>query len=161
MSKEEECRGSFTVEAALLMPFLLLVVMGIIYFSFYLHDRCVLQVFAERGAVYLTNALDEGTIGERIVTETEKTKIISQIATLAKKQLFLGKEVTGVWENTIVGVQVRLTSRYTVPFAMVGGWMQDAKLEVATRRDYHDPVDSVRLGNVIYRQIKQLSKKQK
>lgn len=35
--------GSLTVEACLLMPFLLLVIFMVITFSFYLHDRCIVS----------------------------------------------------------------------------------------------------------------------
>lgn len=44
-------RGSFTVEAALLMPVIFLVLMGLLYLNFYVHNRAWLTAAAYEAAV--------------------------------------------------------------------------------------------------------------
>ena len=55
-------RGSFTIEATLLMPFIIGVLVFIIYMAFYTHDRAVLTkcayVAALRGSQILTGDAD-------------------------------------------------------------------------------------------------------
>ena len=46
-----EKKGSLTVEAALLMPVLLLVMMGILYLFFWVHNRAWLTAAAYEAAV--------------------------------------------------------------------------------------------------------------
>ena len=44
-------KGSFTIEAALLMPLLLMVLMGVLYLDFFVHDRAWLTSAACEAAV--------------------------------------------------------------------------------------------------------------
>lgn len=44
-------KGSFTVEAALLMPVIFLVLMGLLYLNFYVHNRAWLTAAAYEAAV--------------------------------------------------------------------------------------------------------------
>lgn len=41
-------KGSFTVEASILVPFILFILMAVIYLLFFLHDRAILQSCALR-----------------------------------------------------------------------------------------------------------------
>jgi len=43
--------GSYTVEASLLFPFILSVIVFLIYISFFLHDRCVMNQSAYQAAL--------------------------------------------------------------------------------------------------------------
>ena len=58
-------KGSFTVEAALLMPVIFLVLMGLLYLNFYVHNRAWLTAAAYEAAVsgsmegYSKNAIAE------------------------------------------------------------------------------------------------------
>lgn len=45
------CQGSFTVEAAMVMPLVLLVIMGILYLFFFVHNRAWLTAAAYEAAV--------------------------------------------------------------------------------------------------------------
>ena len=44
-------KGSYTVEASLLFPFILSVIVFIMYMSFFLHDRCVMNQSAYQAAL--------------------------------------------------------------------------------------------------------------
>lgn len=52
-------RGSYTVEAALLMGILLPLLVAVIYMGFYLHDRAFLQGAAHEAAVYASLHADD------------------------------------------------------------------------------------------------------
>ncbi len=54
-----QARGSYTVEASLLMGIILPVLVGIIYMGFFLHDRGFLQCAAYEAAVYASLHADD------------------------------------------------------------------------------------------------------
>lgn len=49
--KKLKLKGSYTVEASLLFPFILSVIVFIMYMSFFLHDRCVMNQSAYQAAL--------------------------------------------------------------------------------------------------------------
>ncbi len=49
--KKTRLEGSYTIEAALLFPFILTVIVMIMYLSFFLHDRCVMNQSAYQAAL--------------------------------------------------------------------------------------------------------------
>ncbi len=49
--KKIKLKGSYTVEASLLFPFILSVIVFIMYMSFFLHDRCVMNQSAYQAAL--------------------------------------------------------------------------------------------------------------
>ncbi|MCR5775602.1 MAG: pilus assembly protein [Lachnospiraceae bacterium] len=55
-------KGSYTVEAALIFPFIMGVIVFIIFISFYLHDRAVMESCAYQAA--LKGSLERKDIGE-------------------------------------------------------------------------------------------------
>lgn len=59
MRKIGRLRGSFTLEAALLMTLLLPVLFSLIYASFFLHDRTILQGAACEVAAMVSNLTEE------------------------------------------------------------------------------------------------------
>ena len=44
-------KGSFTIEAALLMPLVLMILIGVLYLDFFVHDRAYLTAAAYEAAV--------------------------------------------------------------------------------------------------------------
>ena len=49
--KKIRLEGSYTIEAALLFPFIMTVIIMLIYISFFLHDRCVMNQSAYQAAL--------------------------------------------------------------------------------------------------------------
>jgi hypothetical protein len=65
--KDEE--GSVTIEAALVVPVVMIIVISTLYFSFYMHDRVILTSECE----YVYQNWNNGNISEdSIVSETKK-----------------------------------------------------------------------------------------
>ncbi|MDO4343586.1 MAG: pilus assembly protein [Eubacteriales bacterium] len=57
--RKQELKGSYTVEAALLMGILMPVLVGIIYMGFYLHDRAFAQAAAHEAAACASLARED------------------------------------------------------------------------------------------------------
>ena len=68
-------KGSFTIEAALLMPLILMVLMGLLYLDFFVHNRA-----------WLTAAACESAHMRR--QSVEVWKVIKKTETYMKKQIF-------------------------------------------------------------------------
>ncbi len=62
-------KGSYTVEASFLLPMILTVIVLIIYLSFFLHDRAVLQSAAYTAALRGSQMIS----GEKVFSEVEKS----------------------------------------------------------------------------------------
>ena len=46
-------KGSFTIEAALLMPLVLMILIGVLYLDFFVHDRAYLTADIKRKGTYM------------------------------------------------------------------------------------------------------------
>ena len=64
-------KGSFTVEAACVMPVILLVLMGLLYLNFYVHNRAWLTAAAYEAAI---SGSMQGNAGDNKAYETAQTK---------------------------------------------------------------------------------------
>ena len=72
------CKGSLTVEAALIMPVVLGVIVLFLYMAMYLHDRCAIQYVCQQAAleaVYREGDF-EAFAGEFADNELEKKLIL-------------------------------------------------------------------------------------
>lgn len=82
---ETVCRGSFTVEASLLMPLVIAVFLFIIYLGFYLHDACVLRqnaylISQKAGQISQRDAGQvRGRIQELVSTEAEHALLAAKV----------------------------------------------------------------------------------
>lgn len=68
-----ECKGSFSVEAAMLMPFVIIVVMTMVYYAIYIYDRTMLIADTNSIVVFLR---DEKSVE---VIERDERGIIFEI----------------------------------------------------------------------------------
>lgn len=79
-------KGSFTIEAALLMPLVLMILIGVLYLDFFVHDRA-----------YLTAALMRQQ-------SAAVWKDIKRKGTYMKRRIYREEcwEVSGCWEERIL-----------------------------------------------------------
>lgn len=160
--------GSLTVEAAFIMPFVLLSVFAIIYLSFYLHDKCriygaVNQVLhksilsikhdtdIESGEV----AFDQ--INERGVfylpfgsTDLEQERINKYLGKELKKGLFICEIIsTEVMVDKLkVSITVKAKPRITIlGFSNIGEPFSD--INVTEQGQIHNPAETIRLSEVV------------
>lgn len=66
---KKKYKGSYTVEASFLLPMILTVIVLIIYMSFFLHDRAVLQSAAYTSALRGSQMIS----GEKVFSEVENS----------------------------------------------------------------------------------------
>ncbi|MCC8066281.1 MAG: hypothetical protein LIO94_04170 [Clostridiales bacterium] len=130
-------RGSYTVEAAVIMSITILVLGTLIFAIFYAHDRAVFQsIVCEMAAA-----------GSSCATENEQTKAVDAVKKQVKASRFLGsQELTG---SAAVGedqVSASWSAVYPVPgFAMkylAGG---ELSIETSWNSMIAAPVDTIRL----------------
>ena len=58
-------KGSFTIEAALLMPLVLMILIGVLYLDFFVHDRAYLTAAAYEAAVTYRLEVPAGFLGQK------------------------------------------------------------------------------------------------
>ncbi len=102
--KKIRFEGSYTVEAALLFPFILSVIVFIIYLSFFLHDRCVMNQSAYQAALRASRIKtgDNKVMGtaQRAAKELmEKTVLATQNVTHSVD--ISGSEITVRYEGVL------------------------------------------------------------
>lgn len=67
---KRKLKGSYTIEASLLFPFILMILILIIYFSFFIHDRCIMHAAAYTAALRGSQILNED---EDVFSKVEKS----------------------------------------------------------------------------------------
>jgi hypothetical protein len=82
-----ELKGSFTIEAALIMPLILGTIVALLYMSFFLHDNAVIK----EGTILLTNRYTN----ERNLSNTQiKQKIQENIRPVILDKVIVTKNIT-------------------------------------------------------------------
>lgn len=161
-------KGSFTIEAALILPIVLLVIMTLIYFAFFLHDRNRMQVIADKAlhkatmsvkhlSDVRTGEVDYQQLNERGVsywvagaTEGEELQREKYLEEEYKKGFFC-TEVTGV--KVTIGRQ-RITvfaeGRIHIPISGLMKYFRFPKsMTITVEGSIHNPAELIRSCSVI------------
>lgn len=107
--------GYFTVEAALLLPFAMMIIVFMIFLSFYCYDRCILEQCAYAAAL-------RGSSNRFVNTQEAYEEAAGAAEDLIQGKLFAVREV-----NTTVrvsGLAVTVSYEYEVNMP-VGNWLMD------------------------------------
>lgn len=124
-------KGSFTIEAALLMPLVLMILIGVLYLDFFVHDRA-----------YLTAAAYEAAVSGSMEGYKKKVNIYEKADIQGR---MLGDIGLPGGENlsmqTNAGKTVKVTYRLEVPAGFLG---QKWKLEVSGKAKPLRPVGWIR-----------------
>ena len=80
--------GSLTLEATLLMPFILAVICILLYLSFYFHNQIILEAIACESAIKASQIKDE-TEMYNLLDQLLENKLLGGVVT--KKQVFIGE----------------------------------------------------------------------
>ena len=103
-------RGSFTIEAALLMPVIFLVLMGVLYLNFFVHNRA-----------WLTAAAYEAAVSGSMEGYSKNGKVYEKADIQGR---MLGSTGLPVGENfsmqTSAGKSVQVTYRMEIPVGFLG-----------------------------------------
>lgn len=130
----KDCRGSFTIEAAVIVSFLVFLMQAIILFSFFLYNRCSMERAAAMGALRGSQEIWQDNSFRYQKTEEGINNILSYNLlgqALTEKEI----EVKG----NLVRVKLRLQSRF-------------GELETEAEKKAVNPVIFIRN----YRKLKQI-----
>ena len=124
-------KGSFTIEAALLMPLVLMILIGVLYLDFFVHDRAYLTAAAYEAAVSgsMEGYKKKGNIYEKADIQG---RMLGGIGLLGGKNLSM---------QTNAGKTVKVNYRLEVPAGFLG---QKWKLEVNGKAKPLRPVGWIR-----------------
>ena len=90
-----KCRGSLVVEASLVLPVVLGVLVFLIFAGFYVHDRCIVAACSEETAVWLAH--EKAVNGEK--ARLDASSVSGQFS--ADKELFLDPVYSGAVGNDV------------------------------------------------------------
>ena len=124
-------KGSFTIEAALLMPLVLMILIGVLYLDFFVHDRAYLTAAAYEAAVSgsMEGYKKKGNIYEKADIQG---RMLGDIGLPGGENLSM---------QTNAGKTVKVTYRLEVPAGFLG---QKWKLEVSGKAKPLRPVGWIR-----------------
>lgn len=166
--KLKRAKASFTIEAALIMPIVLFVIVALIYTSFYLYDWCRLRAIADialhKAVVTIKHEADFNT-GRVDYEHINDRGVFFRIAGSSrpdedKTRNYLTKELQrGFFCTEIRDVQVTIEKRnitvhisgeFNVPMKGIMEYVGSHKrMEVTVDSPTHDPAELLRMMDVI------------
>lgn len=162
------CKASITVEAAFVMPTILLAVFTILYLTFYLHDMCRVQGIVDETlhkaglcvkyeADLNTDKVDYESIMERGVFDLlpgERAEVEQELQTYLQqrlaKGLFLSQiaDVQAAVETTKLKITIRTESRIVIPW-IKRFFEKYSDTVILGEYPIHDPAQTIRICEVI------------
>lgn len=132
-------KGSFTVEAALVFPIVLAVVLFLIYSAFYIHNREVLTEAAYETAVY-------GSVIDRTDSDSMKRKMLAKCSRAVRERLISAKTPTYYIEVDKNQVTVSVSSKMQAVQLVGLENFYNTGIQAKRSAIYVNPVDRVRLA---------------
>ena len=163
-----QSRGSFTVEAALLLPMIIFIMYAMVFLAFYLHDRNRLEGIVDevlhKAALTLKHEADLASgsveyenIGDRGVfylltgdTKEQEEEILEYLWALSDTGLFL-MEVTDIQvEVNKIKVKIILKGECEIPArGILEFFHPDRIVTVEADRSIHNPSEFIRISEVV------------
>lgn len=97
MNRKKMIKGSFTIEAAIIMPIIIIITVMLIYLSFYLYNACLLSQTSYQSALRGSLREGEGTEMEQCMQEAQKeisNKRLPALSEICFTNEVKGKEVS-------------------------------------------------------------------
>lgn len=107
--------GYFTVEAALIMPLVIAILVPMIFLSFYSYDRCVLEQCAYAAAL-------RGSSNRFSSAEEAKKESLEAAESLITEKLFAVKEISTTVHVSALSVSVTYKCKVNMP---LGTWLKE------------------------------------
>ena len=164
-------KGSFTVEAVLIMPIVLAVVFALIIMSFYMHDMCVIRSIADRNISEICKVKESGAplsfseyakenwlqnnlamIGIYF-TDTQKDKITEAVENEIKDRLFLFEITTCSISEQFQKVTLTVNAKARMPIPFIESLMPKRERSFNSYATIYNPTVSVRYGKIIYSEL--------
>jgi len=161
-------KGSFTVEAAVILPLVFIVIVTLATFGFYFHDVCVVRAAAETFIDQACYVREQHTVtgisreetntsnalfGIRI-TENQKILLRNRIIQAVESQMFFCHmsqcEVQA--GSSFVRAEIEIRSQLGIP--LVQNILPELKCTVVEEGEIYDPVRAVRYEKIINDEFK-------
>ena len=165
---KKKAKGSFTIEAALIMPIILFVILAITYLSFYLHDICRINALVDNALYraqflikhevdFMTSEINYHDINDRGVfysifgnAEKEEEDIKEYVAVLLERGLLLAHitdiNVSVKGSDINISVQIKIKLPFKGAFNYIGS---NEALTVEAFGKIHNSTESVRISEVV------------
>ncbi len=134
--KKNYLKGSYTVEAAVVVTTTIFVLAALILCTFYIHDRGVLQSMVCEAAV----------VGSNFSTEEERSEEMQKVTEQINGDRFLGsREISGNAASSAKRVTASWDAEYPVP-GFASKYLAGGKLEIKQiwTSKILDPADAIR-----------------
>lgn len=134
--KEKFYKGTYTVEAAILIPMILFVMVGLLTASFYLHDRAVLQAAV----------CEISSAGSNAMSDKEQKKAIDEAKKRIKEGRLMGsKNLSGKADGDQTKVSASYKAQYPVPgMAAVFYPQRNIQISVSWEKETVEAADMIR-----------------
>ena len=133
-------QGSYTVEAAAVIPLVFLVLAALLICAFYVHDSGVFQ----------SMACEAGAVGSNFITAKERQKAVKEMRAQAKSSRFLGSR--GISAAVSAGERA-VDASYPVP-GIVMRYLNRNRLSI--RKSWHTDIPDPAKTIWLVRGVKQL-----
>lgn len=161
-------KGSFTVEAAFVMPIVIFFLLLLIYVGFFFHDRCTIQAVVDGVVADLCRVRESGTQMEELLSKEDwygkgwfgsllysldseaKQKISENLYEQCEGKLFFLKIQESEINVAIHTVNVTVTATPVYPLSFIQSVLQVKEVHILSEGKIHDPAKTVRYGKIIF-----------
>lgn len=160
-------RASYTVEAALIFPFIIYIIIALMYLSFYLHDIGKVQAIIDESQVKSKGLIrNEVDINRGIMSyhdyidrtifypfeydfESKERQIENYIYKRCQDKLFISKVSNVQVETGAFNVDINVDINFNFPFKMIESFfLGSEKVTINSIEDIHDPMNFIRAYEV-------------
>lgn len=165
---KNKINGSFTIEAALVIPIVLFTIFSLIFLSFYLYDICRIQAVADnalhKASITMKHESDLASgrteyekINDRGVfyllsgaTEEESNEINRYIGQELEDSLFFTDISDIDVEAGKYKVVIKIKGRFHIPIRGISDLLPiNQDIHVVVDSPVHDPADTIRIAEVV------------
>jgi hypothetical protein len=166
--RKGKIRGSFTVEAALLLPMIIFIICSLVYLGFYLHDRSRLEglvdevlmkgaLSAKHEADIRTGKVDYANIRKRGVlylligdTKQQEDQIEKYLWELSGQGFFLTEIRDIKVELGKYKLKITLEGEFKVPMRGIREFFDpNPQIIIEAERSIHNPAEFIRVSEVV------------
>ncbi len=161
-------KGSITVEAAFVLPIVIMTIFSLIYLSFFLHDKCLIQgtvdevlhkaaITVKHDADIVSGAVNYEKIGDRGVfylifgsSQEEEIKIENYLLLELSKGLFLSEISSARVKADKFTIEITVGMKTNVTLPLFGHLFDSySYIEIIENNPVHSPAETIRATEVI------------
>lgn len=160
----KEWKGSITVEAVFVVPIIIVVLISLIYMSFYMHDVCVIKSISDEILWDLTHVKESGLGAHRSKedkqeydtlfwlswSETDEKAIEHIVESSISQKLFLFSYESCVINANFKSIESKIIARKNNRLPFIQVFIPSIQVTITSYSALHQPVMNVRVGKELY-----------